>query len=167
MKLRKELPILLIAVLPFLYLAFIWNQLPASVPLHWNLSGEADRYGSKNELTLMVALLPLLPYTIMTLAPKMDPKQKLHKMGGKFFSLKLCLTCAMSALTIYILYITKKSSIPNPNFIFLLVGILYAIIGNFLKTVRPNYFIGIKTPWTLENDIIWKKRMIWEANCFL
>lgn len=39
----------------------------------------------------------------------------------------------------------------------MLIGLLYVILGNYMKTIKTNYFIGIRTPWTLENDIVWKK----------
>jgi uncharacterized membrane protein len=40
--------------------------------------------------------------------------------------------------------------------LFALIGALFAMLGNYFQTVRPNYFIGIRTPWTLENEQVWK-----------
>ncbi len=48
--LKKELPIIGIVLLPFIYLAYIWNSLPEQVPMHWNLKGEIDNWGSKYSL---------------------------------------------------------------------------------------------------------------------
>src|SRR5690606_35992435 len=50
MKTKKELPAIALVLLPFLYLALIWKQLPGQVPMHYNLQGEVDRYGDKTEL---------------------------------------------------------------------------------------------------------------------
>jgi uncharacterized membrane protein len=62
----------------------------------------------------------------------------------------------MSALALFILYsVEQKSS--NPGFVFVIVGLQFAFLGNYFKTIKPNYFIGIKTPWTLENEEVWKK----------
>ncbi|WP_342662761.1 DUF1648 domain-containing protein [Gelidibacter mesophilus] len=80
MALKKELPLLTIVVLPFVYLASIWNQLPEKVPMHWNVKGEVDRYGNKVELLLIPILLPLLVYVIFLVVPKIDPKNKLKTM---------------------------------------------------------------------------------------
>lgn len=79
MTLKKELPIIAIVLLPFLYLAYIWNQLPEKVPVHWNSLGEIDRYGEKIELLLIPLMLPFLVYLIFLIVPKIDPKNKLHQ----------------------------------------------------------------------------------------
>jgi len=157
---RKELPLLVIVLLPFIYLASIWHQLPEQVPLHWNLEGEIDRYGNKIELILIPILLPLLIYSIFLIIPKIDPKNKLTKMGNKYQSIKIILTSFMSVLALFILYSVKKQSITNPNFIIISLGVLFIILGNFFKTIKPNYFLGIRTPWTLESETVWKETHI-------
>ena len=45
----------------------------------------------------------------------------------------------------------------NPNIIFMSCGVLFVVLGNYFKTIKANYFIGIRTPWTLENESIWKE----------
>ena len=155
MNIKKELSLIIIVLLPFLYLAFIWNQLPERVPMRWNLEGEIDRYGDKIELIVIPLLLPLLVYLIFLVAPRIDPKNKLRKMGNKLQSIKFVLTTLMSALALFIIYSAKNQALTNPNSIILLVGILYIIFGNYFKTIKPNYFIGIRTPWTLESEKVW------------
>ena len=157
MKLKNELPIIAIVVLPFIYLAYIWQSLPDKVPMHWNIKGEIDRFGDKSELILIPIMLPFLIYLIFLLVPVIDPKNKIAKMGNKYGQLKLLLTTFMSILALYILYSAKNRSLGNPNYLILILGILYVILGNYFKTIKPNYFIGIRTPWTLENEIVWKE----------
>ena len=156
MKLKKELPIIAIVLLPFIYLAYIWNQLPEKVPVHWNSLGEIDRYGEKIELLLIPILLPLLVYVIFLIVPRIDPKNKLHQMGNKLQTIKTLMVVLMSVLALFILYSAKNQSFDNPNYMVLLIGVLYIILGNYFKTIKPNYFIGIRTPWTLENETVWK-----------
>lgn len=157
MNLKKELPILAIVLLPFIYLAYIWSELPKKVPMHWNINGEVDRYGDKSELLLIPILLPLLIYVIFLVVPKIDPKNKLHKMGNKLQTIKFLMTTFMSILALYIIYTAKNQSLTNPNYIVLFIGVLFIILGNYFKTIKPNYFIGIRTPWTLENETVWKE----------
>lgn len=157
MNLKKELPLITIVLLPFIYLAYIWNQLPEKVPMHWNIKGEVDRYGEKVELIIIPILLPLLVYTIFLVVPKIDPKNKLNKMGNKLQTMKFLLTTFMSILALFIIYTAKNESFANPNYIVLLIGILYLVFGNYFKTLKANYFIGIRTPWTLENETVWKE----------
>ncbi len=156
MKLKQEWPLLVIVALPFIYLAYTWSQLPEQVPMHWNMKGEIDRYGSKLELLMIPFLLPVLTYLIFLIVPNIDPKNKLNKMGKKLDSIKFLLTTLMSILALFIIYSVKNESLANPNYIVLLIGVLYVILGNYFKTIKANYFIGIKTPWTLENETVWK-----------
>jgi uncharacterized membrane protein len=157
MNLKKELPLIAIVLLPFIYLAYIWNQLPEKVPMHWDIKGEIDRYGEKMELIIIPILLPLLVYIIFLIVPKIDPKNKLNKMGNKLQIIKVLSTTFMSILALFIIYSSKNQSFTNPNYIILLIGVLYIILGNYFNTIKANYFIGIRTPWTLENETVWKK----------
>jgi len=160
MNLKKELPLIAIVLLPFVYLAYIWNQLPEKVPMHWNIKGEIDRYGDKIELIIIPILLPLLVYVVFLVIPIIDPKNKLNKMGNKLQTIKVLLTIFMSILALYIIYSAKNKSFTNPNYLVLLIGALYIILGNYFKTIKANYFIGIRTPWTLENETVWKETHI-------
>ena len=157
MKLKREIPLIAIVLLPFIYLAYIWNELPEKVPMHWNVKGEIDRFGEKTELLLIPILLPLLIYIIFLIVPKIDPKNKISKMGKKYQHIKILLTTFMSILALFIIYSAKNQSFANPNYIVLLIGILYIIFGNYFKTIKANYFIGIRTPWTLEDETVWKE----------
>ncbi len=154
---KKELPLITIVLIPFIYLVYIWNKLPEKVPMHWNLQGEIDRFGNKSELILVPVLLPLLTYVILLIIPKIDPKNKIKNMGNKYQTIKILLTIFMSTLALFILYSSKNQSFENPNYIVLLIGVLYTVLGNYFKTIKANYFIGIRTPWTLESETVWKE----------
>ena len=148
---------MIIALIPALYLAMIWNILPDKVPLHWNYKGEIDRWGSKTELIWIVFLLTLPTYLLLNLVPFIDPKQKIEQMGGKFHQIKFITVLFLSVVALFILHSVKNQSMGNFNVLFALVGLLFAVLGNFFQTIKPNYFLGIRTPWTLENDQIWKE----------
>lgn len=154
---RKETPLLILISIPFIYLAYLWNDLPTEVPIHWNLKGEVDRYGSKYELLLIPFLLPLLTYLLFLVIPLIDPKKKIQAMGKKYHNLKVLLLVFMTLLSLYIIYSSETNSLTHPNLIFVGLGALYLLLGNYFKTIKPNYFIGIRTPWTLESELVWKK----------
>ena len=153
---RKELPIIAIVLIPFIYLAFLWKTLPEKVPTHWNSSGEIDRWGDKYSLIGLLFLLPVLTYFLMSIIPKIDPKKRIALMGGKYYQIKFILVLIMSLLSMFIIHLTKNESISNPNLIFALIGILIVVMGNYFKVIQLNYFLGIRTPWTLENKEVWK-----------
>lgn len=143
-------------MIPFAYLAFIWNSLPERVPIHWNINGEIDKWGGKSFLIALVFMLPVLMYAIMFAASKFDPKNRISLMGKKFYQLKFFMVLFMSLLSLFLLYVSKNHAVSNPNFIYVLAGILIMVLGNYFKVIQPNYFIGIRTPWTLESQEVWK-----------
>jgi uncharacterized membrane protein len=154
--LKKELPLIGIVLAPFVYLAIIWNTLPERVPTHWNYKGEVDHWGDKYSLIGLLFLLPVLTYALLLVIPKIDPKKKIELMGGKYYQLKFILVLFMSTLAFIILHISVNQSTSSPNLIFIPIGILFIALGNYFKVIQPNYFIGIRTPWTLESKEVWK-----------
>lgn len=144
-------------IAPYIYLISIWQQLPAKVPTHFNLQGQADNWSSKNLLFFIPTGLGAIMYFIMLALPYIDPKKKIADMGQKYNLLQFVLTVFFSLLSIYLLSATQAGSIKNPTMLLALIGIMLAIFGNYFQTLRPNYFIGIRTPWTLESETVWKK----------
>ena len=150
-----ELLIFAIIIIPAIYLLLIWADLPEEVPMHWNASGEIDRYGSKNELVGLLFILNLPLYFILKYAPKIDPKKKISE--TQLAGLRIVMHLFMSALAVFIIYSTKQAELSSPFGLVSIVGLLFAGLGWYFPRIKPNYFIGIKTPWTLENDQVWHR----------
>jgi len=104
----------------------------------------------------LVFFMPIFTYIMMLVVPKIDPKNRIETMGGKYDQFKFILVTFMSVLSMFIIYISKNQKLSSPSMILVLVGILFVFMGNYFKVIKPNYFIGIKTPWTLENEEVWK-----------
>ncbi len=84
MNLKRELPLIIIVLIPFIYLGYIWSALPETVPTHWNYKGEIDDWGSKNSLILITFLLSAVTYILFTIIPLIDPKKRIQTMGNKY-----------------------------------------------------------------------------------
>jgi len=156
MNLKKEVPSLALIALPLLYLALVWHKMGEKIPLHWNIQGEVDRFGSKYTLLVITTLLPFTIYFLFKLIQRFGPKEKLEKMGRKFNSLKFILMLFTSVMMLFIIHSSIQGAVAKPTFIFVLIGLLFATLGNYFRTLQPNYFIGIRTPWTLRNEAVWK-----------
>ena len=154
--LKKELPIIGIVLLPFIYLAFIWNTLPEKVPTHWSAKGDIDHWGDKTFLLSVPFMLPVFVSILFLIIPKIDPKKKISLMGGKFNQIKFVFVLFASVLALFVIFCSKSLSFSSPKFIFVLIGILFLAMGNYFKVIQPNYFLGIRTPWTLENNEVWR-----------
>ena len=97
--------------------------------------------------------LPL--YVILKYAPKIDPKKKISE--TQLAGLRIVMHLFMSALAVFIIYSTKQAELSSPFGLVSIVGLLFAGLGWYFPRIKPNYFIGIKTPWTLENDEVWHR----------
>ncbi len=153
--LKKDLLLWIVILIPIVYLASLWNVLPEQVPVHWDFNGEVNRYGGKTEL-IFITLLPFIMYLLFMVIPKIDPKDKLKNMGNKYSGLRSVMIVFMSALAMIVIYTGKNGTFPG-NMVLILIGGLFTLLGNYFKTIKANYFIGIRTPWTLENETVWKE----------
>jgi len=154
-----DLVTVIIWAIPIVYLIIIYPGLPATVPLHYDIQGKVDRYGSKSELLPLVIILSfisLFVYLLLRFVPKIDPK-KATQYGEKVFrKMALGVATFMSVLCVIILYTTLHPGVPIAKLIFLVVALLFCFLGNIMYNIRPNYFAGIRTPWTLEDPENWK-----------
>jgi len=157
----NKLIIWILLLAPCAYLGFVWNKLPQQVPMHYNIKGEIDRYGSKTELLIVAAILFLVSagvYFILTNIHRIDPKKKYTANNLKQMKrLAFIMVVFLSALTLYIIYeSTQKGNLLNGNFVFAGIGALFVVLGNYMHSARPNYFFGMRLPWTLESEDNWR-----------
>ena len=146
-----------LAALPLLAYALLYSRLPAQVPLQWGFNG-AVRYGAKAELLLM-ALLSLLLAPLFQLSPKLDPRRKNYRRFGKYYD-DFCVAmtvflCAVNGMVYSETFAPGRLNIQR--LVCCLVGVLFTFIGNFLPKVKSNFFMGIKTPWTISDPDVWNR----------
>jgi len=155
-KYLKEAAMWAMIALPFVYIGMIWKTLPETVPIHFNLRGEPDDWAGKSSLLLLPGILGISVYLLMLVIPYLDPKKRLGDMGSKYDTLRLLMSFFIAVLSMYVIYTSSQGSI-NPNMLTALIGGFFALLGNYFQTIRPNYFVGLRTPWTLENEEVWKR----------
>ena len=155
-KIFKESVIWAIMAMPFIYLTTVWTSLPADVPTHFGLNGEANGWMSKPVFVVFLIGLIVGLYLVFLLVPKFDPKKKIEQMGEKYFSLRLVFSLFFSAIACINIYFAQQGRLDNPQILVGLMGLLFAIIGNYSQAIRPNYYLGFRTPWTLQSETVWK-----------
>lgn len=156
-KITKEIILAILSLAPYTYLAFVWSELPDSVPTHFDMEGNANGWSEKMTLLFMPTSFALLLNILLYFLPNFDPKNKLNEMGDRYYTFRFILVVFVSILMTYILYVASKNGQSSPNIVFILIGFLFMVLGNYFQAVRPNYFIGIRSPWTLESESVWKK----------
>lgn len=156
---------MLFSLIPIIYYLSIWEDLPENVPTHYNIHNIPDNFGTRFELlSLLLILIGITLGTSLLLLNigKIDPKKQ--SIGNTRLVVKIAwaLIIIMILISSYIVYSTENyakstNSEISPKYIIALVGILFALIGNYMNNLKPNYFIGIRTPWTLHDDENWRK----------
>lgn len=147
----------LVLLVPSLYLWHLWPSLPAQVPTHFGLDGQPNGYSERSTLWLLTLGLPLGTLLLFTVLPRLDPKRRLDGAGINYQKLGLAVVAMTSSLAGYVLYAAVHPGTDVGQGVTVLVGLSFAFMGNYLTTVQPNYFIGIRTPWTLESPTVWAR----------
>jgi uncharacterized membrane protein len=154
---KKNNWLLFIAVASFLGTVMIYSRLPDQMPIHWNTLGEVDNYGGKG-FSLLMAVLPIAIYALMILLPKIDPRRENYAKHGKAY---MMMQSGIVLLFVILNWVTIGFALGYDlnvgRFVTIGIGVLFIVIGNYLSQIRHNYFVGIKNPWTLANEQVWKK----------
>ena len=157
---KKNWKLLLITsiaiMLPMLAGIILWNQLPEKIPSHWNAAGEIDGWSSKPFAVFGISLILLAAQWLCVLGTGTDPKKNNHP--EKILHLVLWIIPVLSALLHAVTYAVALGKEVRMEMVMpVFIGILFAIIGNYLPKCKQNYTIGIKIPWTLNSEENWNK----------
>lgn len=146
---------------PVVYLTFVWNSLPDRLPVHFNMKGEADRYGDKTEFLLTIGgltLLAILIYLFLPLIHKIDPKKTAAENKARLPRLAFGLALFLSFITCFLINSAVTGNMKMNGKLFAAgFGLFWCLMGNYMYNIKPNYFIGIRLPWTLHDENNWKE----------
>jgi len=143
--------------IPFIYLATVWQDLPETIAIHFNARGEADGFGSKNTLIYTLLLLIVGVFLLFKIIPYIDPKKRIQQMGDSYQKVQFFVLGLMSAISTFLIYTAAAGGNSNNSILYAMIGFFFIVLGNYMPTFKPNYFVGIRTPWTLENETNWRK----------
>ncbi|GIN68735.1 MULTISPECIES: SdpI family protein [Bacillus] len=164
---KKHIFSLSLILINLLVWVMAYPHISDQVPIHWSSSGEVDRYASKMEAMLTAMGLLVVVYILMAVTPKVDPRKKNYRMFSKTYDILInAMMVLFSLINILMVLSGMGYDLPTSSIVPVLVGALLIIIGNYLPRVRPNFFMGIKNPWTLSSDAIWKKTHRFGAKVF-
>lgn len=160
-KLSYQLFPFIVMAIPWIYLAFIWNELPQSIPTHFSISGEPDKFGPKNEIIIApitFTVIGILVYFILRNIHKIDPKKKYTSTTSSVLSkISVAMIILFCAISLFLCYWTLKGKTAGLPLLFCALSLFLAYIGNLMHSIKPNYFAGFRVPWTLENEENWRK----------
>lgn len=155
---KREIPLWVMLVIPFIYCFIIWSHLPDTIPTHFGMNGRPNGWMGRPAIFIMPATGVFL-YAVFLVIRLIDPKRKNYESFSEiYYKIRLLLGIFICVLSLIIINsgLTGKILL-GMRFFNALIFALFAFLGNYTINVKPNWFIGIRTPWTLSNETVWKK----------
>jgi len=138
--------------------ALLWPLLPDRIVTHWNAAGVADGWSSRTTAVLIgpaaIAALTL----VFQLLPRIDPRRANYaKFQDVYWLVANTLVLFVAVLHLVVLGAGAGARIDVLRVLGAGVAVLMIVLGNFFGRIQPNWFMGIRTPWTLDNPEVWRK----------
>lgn len=148
----------------------VWaiGQLPEdNIPIHWNTQGVADQFADRQQAALLLWILPAaaaFSAVVFALLPRIEPMRENLVRSRKAYN-AAWITTMLLLLGVHsgLIYMTLQVSggiMESTDFVRLVIGgtgIMFFVLGNYLPKTRQNWFLGIRTPWTLSSEYTWEK----------
>lgn len=135
-------------------------SMPDQMPSHWGLDG-VDEWSSK-ENSIALAVMPAILLIVLFIVPRIDPKRRnFDRFAGIYRTFAAVITLFMMAvswmgpLTVWG-YLSTNGTLLN-TLLFGFFGVLFIGLGNYLPRIKPNFTFGIRTPWTLASEEVWRR----------
>jgi uncharacterized membrane protein len=156
--LKREWLQMLILIVPFVFVVLFWSKFPDKIPTEWNLRGEVEGYSSKASGLLLLPVLNLVVCGLFFVLPKIDPRKKNYSLfRGPYKAIRLLITVFIASVFFVLALVGLGYELNVSSLSYYGVILLFLVMGNYIGNVRPNWFLGIRTPWTLDNPDVWRK----------
>jgi uncharacterized membrane protein len=135
---------------------FVAPSVPDIVPIHWNIHGQPDKWGSKWVNLLMAPGVMLLMLALTIVLPAISPKNYSLRDSESAFCMLMVIVSGFFGLV----HILLLRAMLHPNFDFsrilaACIFLMFAFLGNLMGKLRKNFWAGVRTPWTLASDRVW------------
>jgi len=154
---RKWIPLVLI-VAAVVVSVFYYPRLPETMATHWSVSGEANGFSSRLWGAWLLPLIMALVWLILRAIPHIDPrKANYEKFAGTYDAIVILILAFMLLIHVVVLMAATGTAIRMDRILMPGVGVFIAIMGLLIPKAHPNWFVGIRTPWTLTSDLSWER----------
>ena len=149
---------LVIAAVAVAVSMWAYPQLPPTVATHWNVRGTPDGFSSR---AVAVAIIPgviLVMTALFSVLPRLDPRRENYtKFIGTYWLIANAVILFILIGHAMIIATGLGFAVKIDRLMPIGVGLLFIVLGNYITRVEPNWFVGIRTPWTLSSDSVWRK----------
>lgn len=155
---RKDFIMLLIGLIPAIVACINYNKLPVAMATHFNATNEVDGFMDKLAAIAMLLFLGAGIPLLMKVSRKIDPKGANYaKFEGVYEMFRWVMSVFMMTVGMFLVLYNLGYKLNVKLFTSPLIGLLFLILGNVMGKVRFNYTFGIRTPWTLSDETVWRK----------
>jgi uncharacterized membrane protein len=145
-----------------------YSRLPSRVAVHWNVHNHVDRYGPKWSVLLMPVIGAIVFPALAYLLPRIDPHHSNYaKHEGSYWIVWNAVMVVIAGVEVFMVGAALGWQSKIEFGVPLLIGLLFLVIGNVMGRFRPNWFIGVRTPWTLSSEEVWRKTHRLAARTFV
>ncbi|MEG0411047.1 MAG: SdpI family protein [Erysipelotrichaceae bacterium] len=158
MKNRNLLVSLAISFISLILILLCFSSLPEMIPFHWNAQGIIDEYTNKYVIFIFPIISLIFGLSFVFL-PKIDPQKKNYDKFKKSYN-QVVLVINVFLFAVFLMTIYSAYYPNNLNITMLInlgMGAMFCVIGNQMPRFKHNYFIGIRSPWTLASEDVWFK----------
>lgn len=136
--------------------AALYGRLPEAIPTHWNLQGQVDGYSPKPWGPFLLPFSMVGIYALLWAAQRMSPKgYRIEAFQGSFEVIRAALLALLAFCNVLVLMAATGAQLPIERVVPASMGLFFCVLGNWMSKFRKNFFLGIRTPWTLASDEVW------------
>ena len=150
----------IVMAIPWIYLAIVWNELPAIIPTHFGMGGKPDDFAPRDHIFLAPGIFTAVGigiYFLLRNIYKIDPKRKYSETtSGVLSRIAVVMVILVCAVCLFVIYWSLHGKVEGLNILFCGISLFLAYIGNLMHSIKPNYFAGFRLPWTLESEENWR-----------
>lgn len=155
---KSEIIIFLIILISFIVGIYLYSQMPEKMASHWNIRGEVDGYISKFWGLFLMPFISLGLFLLFILIPRIDPlKANIEKFRRYFDTFIILIILFLFYLYLLTIFWNLGIRFSMSQFLAPAFGMLLYYCGVLTENAKRNWFIGIRTPWTLSSDKVWDK----------
>jgi uncharacterized membrane protein len=155
---RKLIPGLLAVAAAAGFSVWAYPQLPAQVATHFDLNGDPNGWSSRLVASILAPGLGIVLAAVFTVLPRIDPRRANYVLfGATYWTIVNAVLVLLAGIHVFVLGKALGWVVDMNRVAALGIGGIFVLLGNLMTRIRPNWFMGIRTPWTLSSDTVWRK----------
>lgn len=156
---RSHLIVVLVLVAATVVASLVaYPRLPDPAPIHWNIHGQIDGWGPRWVAAWLGSGCAVFIAALLLILPRLGPlTENFAKFGKTYGRIAVAVTLLMAMLHGTILLAACGHDVRMGATLTVIIGVFYALLGNWMGKVRRNFYVGIRTPWTLASEAVWDR----------